>query len=205
MAIASVFRASIKTSGGGRPSGLSEELLDFPVLYTNARLGTASADADTAGQNLQPLFDAIVATIPAPAGEADGPLQILVANLDYSDYLGRLAIARVFNGTLRTGEDVGIAKLDGSLQKVRITKLFSFNGLERVDITQTELGDIVAVAGVTGITIGETITGAENPTPLANIAIDEPTIAVQGHDGIPPLLLRPRYDLHKCLDFFPPP
>jgi GTP-binding protein len=103
----------------------------------------------------------------------------LVANLDYSDYLGRLAIARVFNGTLRTGDEVGIAKLDGSLQKVKITKLFSFKGLQRVDITETELGDIVAVAGVTGITIGETITDAENPAPLAHIAIDEPTIAMQ--------------------------
>jgi GTP-binding protein len=157
----------------------AEEQLDFPVLYTNAKLGTASADPDKAGENLQPLFDAIVKTIPVPAGEPDGPLQILVANLDYSDYLGRLAIARVFNGTLRTGEDVGIAKLDHSLEKVRITKLFSFNGLQRVDIRETELGDIVAVAGVTGITIGETITDAENPAPLAHIAIDEPTIAMQ--------------------------
>src|SRR5439155_3773247 len=108
-----------------------------------------------------------------------GPLQILVANLDYSDYLGRLAIARVANGTLKTGEEVGIAKLDGSLQKIKITKLFSFSGLKRVDIEQTELGDIVAVAGVTGITIGETITGIESPAPLPPIVIDEPTIAMQ--------------------------
>ena len=106
-------------------------------------------------------------------------LQILVANLDYSDYLGRLAIARVFNGTMRTGEEVGIAKLDGSIQKTTITKLFSFSGLKRTDITETELGDIVAVAGVEGITIGETITSAENPAPLVHIAIDEPTIAMQ--------------------------
>jgi len=102
-----------------------------------------------------------------------------VANLDYSDYLGRLAIARVVNGTLKTGEDVAIAKLDGSLQKIRITKLFSFSGLKRTDIVETELGDIVAVAGVEGITIGETITSAENPAPLPVIAIDEPTIAMQ--------------------------
>ena len=156
-----------------------EDQLDFPVLYTNGRLGTASTDLDTPGENLQPLFEAIVKTLPEPQGEPDGPLQILVANLDYSDYLGRLAIARVFNGTLRTGEEVGIAKLDGSLQKVKITKLFSFKGLKRTDIDQTELGDIVAVAGVTGITIGETITGAENPTPLPKIVIDEPTIAMQ--------------------------
>src|SRR5574340_1097522 len=157
----------------------SEEQLDFPVLYTNAKLGTASREAAGAGEDLRPLLDAIVDTIPAPAGDPGAILQILVANLDYSDYLGRLASARVFNGTLRTGEEVGIAKLDGSLEKVKITKLFSFDGLKRVDITETELGDIVAVAGVTGITIGETITDAENPAPLPPITIDEPTIAMQ--------------------------
>ncbi len=157
----------------------AEEQLDFPVLYTNSKLGTAATDANVAGRDFQPLFESIVATIPEPAGDPRAPLQVLVANLDYSDYLGRLAIARVFNGTLRTGEDVGIAKLDGSLQKVRITKLFSFNGLQRVDITETELGDIVAVAGVSGITIGETITAAEKPAPLPHVAIDEPTIAMQ--------------------------
>jgi GTP-binding protein len=157
----------------------AEEQLEFPVLYTNAKLGTASTDANVPGQDLQPLFQTIVDTIPAPAGELSAPLQVLVANLDYSDYLGRLAIARVFNGILRTGEEVGIAKLDGTLEKIKITKLFSFSGLKRTDITETELGDIVAVAGVTGITIGETITSLENPSPLAQIAIDEPTIAMQ--------------------------
>src|SRR6266481_4074128 len=156
-----------------------EDQLDFPVLYTNAKTGTATVDLTKPGENLQPLFDAILKTIPEPTGDANGPLQILVANLDYSDYLGRLAIARVMNGTLKTGEEVGISHLDGTLQKTKITKLFSFSGLKRVDIEQTELGDIVAVAGVTGITIGETITNAENPTPLPPIVIDEPTIAMQ--------------------------
>src|SRR5437764_176428 len=155
-----------------------EDQLDFPVLYTNAKTGTASTDIKGGGENLQPLFEAIVKTIPAPRGDVDGPLQILVANLDYSDYLGRLAIARVFNGRMYTGEDVAIAKLDGSLQKTKITKLFSFSGLKRTDITETELGDIIAVAGVEGITIGETITDAENPSPPPHIAIDEPTIAM---------------------------
>jgi GTP-binding protein len=155
-----------------------EDQLDFPVLYTNAKEGTASMEASTRGQDLRPLFDAILKTIPAPAGDSAGPLQILVANLDYSDYLGRLAIARVFNGSMYTGEDVGIAKRDGSLQKTKITKLFSFSGLKRTDITETVLGDIVAVAGVEGITIGETITDAENPAPLPPIVIDEPTIAM---------------------------
>ncbi len=156
-----------------------EEQLDFPVLYTNAKAGTATADFKRAGENLQPVFEAIVKTIPEPAGDKAGPLQILVANLDYSDYLGRIAIARVFNGTMHTGEDVGIAKLDGSIHKTKITKLFSFSGLKRTDIEETVLGDIVAVAGVEGITIGETITDAENPSPLPPISIDEPTIAMQ--------------------------
>ena len=155
-----------------------EEQIDFPVLYTNAKAGTASTDIKGGGEHLQPLFEAIIKTIPLPKGDPAGPLQILVANLDYSDYLGRLAIARVFNGTMHTGEDVGIAKLDGSLHKTKITKLFSFSGLKRVDITETTLGDIIAVAGVEGITIGETITDAENPSPLPHITIDEPTIAM---------------------------
>jgi len=155
-----------------------EDQLDFPVLYTNAKLGTASTDAKGGGEDLRPLFDAILKTIPLPQGDAAGPLQILVANLDYSDYLGRLAIARVFNGTMFTGEDVVIAKLDGTMHKTKITKLFSFSGLKRTDITETVLGDIVAVAGVEGITIGETITDAENPAPLPPIVIDEPTIAM---------------------------
>jgi len=156
-----------------------EEQLEFPVLYTNAKLGMAATSLDTPGENLQPLFEAIVETIPAPKGSAEATLQILVANLDYSDYLGRLAIARVFNGTLKTGEDVAIAKRDGSLQATKITKLFSFSGLKRTDIDETELGDIVAVAGVEGINIGETITNVETPAPLPVITIDEPTIAMQ--------------------------
>jgi GTP-binding protein len=156
-----------------------EDQLNFPVLYTNAKLGTATTDMEVPGVNLQPLFESIVATLPAAHGDPDGALQILVTNLDYSDYLGRLAIARVFNGTLKTGEEVMISKRDGSLQKTKITKLFSFSGLKRTDTEQTEIGDIVAIAGVEGITIGETITGIENPAPLPLIVIDEPTIAMQ--------------------------
>ena len=155
-----------------------EDQLDFPVLYTNAKAGTASTDIKGGGEDLRPLFDAILNTTPLPTGDPAGPLQILVANLDYSDFLGRLAIARVFNGTMYTGEDVAIAKRDGTFHKTKITKLFSFSGLKRTDITETVLGDIIAVAGVEGITIGETITDAENPLPLPPIVIDEPTIAM---------------------------
>ncbi len=157
-----------------------EEQLGFPVIYTNAKLGIALMDPDEPqeGKNLRPLFEAIVNHIPEPPGDPEGVLRLLVANLDYSDYLGRLAIGRVFNGTLRLGDEVGIAKLDGSLQKTKITKLFSFEGLRRVDETVGGPGAVLAIAGVEGITIGETVTSAEDPAPLPHIQIDEPTIAM---------------------------
>jgi GTP-binding protein len=156
----------------------SEDQLSFPVVYTNAKLGIAKTDPLGEGSDLRPLFEAIVGHIPAPQGDPDGLLQLLVANLDYSDYLGRLAIGRVFNGTLRHGDEVAIAKLDGTFQKTRITKLYSFEGLKRVDETAGRPGDILAIAGVEGITIGETVTNAETPAPLPPIQIDEPTIAM---------------------------
>ncbi len=156
-----------------------EDQLDFPVLYTNAKQGTASLSLDTPGTDLQPLFETILGSLKPATGDPKGALQIQVTNLDYSDYLGRLGIARVFNGTLKTGDEINISKRDGSLQKTKITKLFSFEGLKRTDITQTEIGDIVAIAGVAGITIGETIVDLENPKPLPPIIIDEPTIAMQ--------------------------
>jgi GTP-binding protein len=155
-----------------------EDQLDFPVLYSNAKAGTATLKMDEPSANLQPLFEAIVKNIPPPAGDPEAVLQMLVANLDYSDYLGRLAIGRVFSGTLRFGDDVAISKLDGSIQKTRITKLYSFEGLKRVDETIGRPGDILAIAGVEGITIGETITSIDNPKPLPHIQIDEPTIAM---------------------------
>src|SRR5579871_5976971 len=156
----------------------AEDQLDFPVIYTNARAGLAKVNMEDNSENLQPLFEAIVKHIPPAPGDPDTTLQMLVANLDYSDYLGRLAIGRVFQGTLKYGDEVGIVKLDGSLQKTRITKLYSFEGLKRVDETEGHPGDLLAIAGVEGITIGETVTNAETPKPLAHIQIDEPTIAM---------------------------
>ncbi len=156
-----------------------ESQLEFPVLYAVAKAGTASADPAKPGVDLQPLFRAIVDTIPEATGDPDGTLQILVANLDYSDYFGRIAICRVVQGTLHAGDEVNISRRDGSLYKTKITKLFTFSGLKRIETTETAVGDIVAVAGVEGITIGETITSVENPAPLPLIVIDEPTIAIQ--------------------------
>jgi GTP-binding protein len=156
----------------------TEDQLDFPVIYTNAKAGIAKLDPNQLSGNLQPLFEAILNHIPPPKGNPEQALQLLVANLDYSDYLGRLAIGRVFNGTLRHGDEVGIVKLDGAVQKTRITKLYSFEGLKRVDETVGKPGDVLAIAGVEGITIGETVTSAEKPAPLPRIQIDEPTIAI---------------------------
>ncbi len=156
----------------------TEDQLDFPVIYTNAKLGAARRAPEDADTDLRALFDTILERIPPPPGDPEAILQLLVANLDYSDYLGRLAIGRVFSGTLRLGDDVGIAKLDGSLHKTRITKLYSFEGLKRVDETEGRPGDILAIAGVEGITIGETVTHADTPAPLPHIPIDEPTIAM---------------------------
>jgi GTP-binding protein len=156
----------------------TEDQLEFPVLYTIAKTGVARRSLDDASNDLRPLFDAIVQHIPCPAGNPESVLQMLVANLDYSDYLGRLAIGRVFSGTLRHGDDVSIAKRDGSFQTTRITKLYSFEGLKRVDETIGRPGDVLAIAGVEGITIGDTVTSAETPEPLPRIQIDEPTISM---------------------------
>jgi len=156
----------------------TEDQLDFPVLYTVAKTGVAKTSMEDDSSNLKPLFDAILKHIPAPAGDPDGVLQMLVANLDYSDYLGRLAIGRVFEGTLNFGDTVAICKLDGSQHSTRITKLYSFEGLKRVDETAGRPGDLLAIAGVEGITIGETVTSAEDPRPLPLVQIDEPTIAM---------------------------
>ncbi|MDX2151397.1 MAG: translational GTPase TypA [Bryobacteraceae bacterium] len=156
----------------------TEDQLDFPVIYTNAKAGLAKRNLEEEARDLRPLFETILQRIPAPAGDPDAVLQMLVANLDYSDYLGRLAIGRVFSGQLRNGDEVSICKLDGSIQKTRITKLYTFEGLKRVDETHARPGDILAIAGVEGINIGETVSHAETPDPLPKIQIDEPTIAM---------------------------
>jgi GTP-binding protein len=155
-----------------------EEQLEFPVLYTSARAGTASVSATAAGSDLRPLFDAIVEHVPPPKGNPASGLQMLVANLDSSDYLGRIAVGRVFNGKVRIGDQIAVCKLDGGLQQTKVTKLFAFEGLKRIDIEEAAAGDIVCLAGIEDITIGETITSVENPAPMPPIAVDEPTVSM---------------------------
>jgi GTP-binding protein len=156
----------------------TEDQLDFPVVYTNARDGVAYRKLGDDSKDLLPLFEAIVKSIPAPPGDPEGNLQIQVMNLDYSEFLGRIAIGRVFNGTIRRGTDVGISKLDGKLVSTRITKLYTFRGLERDEAETVVAGDLVAIAGVEGIQIGESIVDLSNPMPLEPLLIDEPTLAM---------------------------
>ena len=155
-----------------------EDQLSFPIIYTNGKLGIAKKNPEDEAADLRVLFEAIIEHVPSPKGDPDGVLQMQVGNLDYSDYLGRLAIGRVFNGTLRLNDEVSIAKLNGTFQKTRITKLYSFEGLKRVDETIGRPGDILSIAGVEGITIGETLTSVDTPMPMPPIQIDEPTIAM---------------------------
>ncbi len=156
----------------------AEEQLDFPVLYTNARTGTATVDLAVPGEDLRPLFDAILASVPPPVGDPDAPLQLFVANLDSSDYVGRIAIGRIFNGRVKLGDPVAVAKLDGSMHITKVTKLYAFDGLKRIEITEAAAGDVVCLAGIPDITIGETVTDPEHPAPLPAMAIDEPTVSM---------------------------
>src|SRR5262249_54222320 len=155
-----------------------EEQLEFPVLYTNAKIGTASVEAGTAGDDLRPLFDAIVDHVPPPKGNPEAPLQLLVANLDSSDYVGRIAIGRIFNGRVRIGDQVVVCKLDANVQQTKVTQLYAFDGLKRVDIESAAAGDIVCLAGIEDITIGETIADIEHQVAIPPIAIDEPTVSM---------------------------
>ncbi len=152
--------------------------IEFPILYAISRDGVAKKNLTDESRNLRPLFDQIVETIPAPEALREDTLQLLVANLDYSDYVGRLAIGRIYSGEIALGDQVAIAKRDGTLQKTRVSQLYAFEGLKREPVERAKVGDIVALAGMEGIEIGETITSAINPQALPVIAVDEPTISM---------------------------
>ena len=157
-----------------------EEQIDFPIIYCNARAGTASLSADPAdmGPNLQPLFDLLVQRIPPPSFDAEMPLQALVTNLDASPYVGRLAICRIHNGTLKKGQQVAWCKVDGSIASVKVTELYVTEALDRLTAESAGPGEIVAVAGFPDITIGETLGALDDPRPLSVIHVDEPSLAM---------------------------
>jgi GTP-binding protein len=152
--------------------------IEFPILYAVSREGVAKKSLDDDSKTLRPLFDQILETIPAPRQIRDDSLQLLVANLDYNEYVGRLAIGRIFSGEIKVGDTIGIARLDGALAKTRVSQLYAFEGLKRAPIESASFGEIVALAGIDEIEIGETITSADNPRALPPIAVDEPTISM---------------------------
>jgi len=154
------------------------EQLEFPVLYTIAREGVCRLTPDGPNQPLKPLFDEIVRSIPAPKFDPEMPLQMLILNLDYSDYVGRLAVGRVVNGNIRTKQDVMLVRADGRQVKSRVTNLYAFEGLERAEVQEAGPGDIVALAGFAEVHIGETVTDPDDPRPLPPVLVDEPTVSM---------------------------
>jgi len=156
----------------------TNEQIEFPILYAISREGVAKKQLQEESRDLRPLFEQIIETIPAPHALRTDSLQLLVANLDYSDYVGRLAIGRIFSGEIALGDQVVVVQRDGGIKKVRISQLYVFEGLKREAVERAGLGEIVALAGFDDIEIGDTITSAENPQPLPVIAVDEPTISM---------------------------
>jgi GTP-binding protein len=156
----------------------SEEQLDFPVLYCNAKKGLARRAVDGAETTLEPLLDQILATVPPPRFDEGTPLQLLITSMDYDDYVGRLAIGRIFNGRIRKAGDMALCRLDGSIVPGKVSMLYGYEGLKRVEIAEAGPGDIVALAGLAEVAIGETISDRDDPRPLPAIKVDEPTIAM---------------------------
>lgn len=165
----------------------AEEQIDFPLLYAISKQGIAKKNLEDDSSDLRPLFEQILETIPAPAPILEDKLQMLVTTLDYNDYVGRIAIGRIFSGKIAVGDTVSVCKLDGSIQRTRITKLFTFEGLKQQPVNEACAGEIIALAGIEGIYIGETVADAEDPIPLPTIQVDEPTISMIFHANTSPL------------------
>lgn len=154
----------------------SDEQLDFPVVYASAVNGTASLDAEKQDENMQSLYETIIDYVPAPVDNREEPLQFQIALLDYSDYLGRIGVGRVFRGTMRVGDSVSLIKLDGTVKNFRVTKIFGFFGLKREEVKEAYAGDLIAVSGMEDINVGETVTPSDHQDALPVLRIDEPTL-----------------------------
>ncbi|RPK12825.1 translational GTPase TypA [Priestia endophytica] len=154
----------------------NEEQLEFPVVYASAINGTASRNAEKQDENMESLFDAIIEHIPAPVDNSEEPLQFQVAMLDYNDYVGRIGVGRVFRGTMKVGQQVALMKVDGSIKQFRVTKMFGFIGLKRVEIEEAKAGDLIAVSGMEDINVGETVCPVDHQEALPVLRIDEPTL-----------------------------
>ena len=158
--------------------GANEDQLEFPIIYAAARDGFAKYNMSDESKNLEPLFETIIKHVPAPTGKPENPLQLQVFTLDYDNYVGKIGIARIFNGTIKKNETVMLAKADGEQIRGRISKLIGFHGLDRIDITEAESGDIVAIAGFETLDVGDSIVDPNNPMPLDPLHIEEPTLSV---------------------------
>jgi GTP-binding protein len=158
--------------------GANDKQLDFPTIYCIAKQGIAKRELEEQGTNLEPLFEAIIDRVPAPPGEKDLPFQMLVTTIDYSDYLGRLGIGRISRGTIRLGSPMKIVHRDGVVDDARVTKIYSFDGLKRTEVDESSAGDIIALAGMEDVDIGETIADASDPAPLPFVSIEEPTLSM---------------------------
>jgi len=158
--------------------GAEEEQLDFPIVYTNAKAGVASMQPDGELVNLLPLFELIIDYMPAPTYDDSLPLQMLITNIDYDDYTGRLAVGRLFSGSIAQGQTVGVIGASGETERAKVSTLYSFEGLAKVPADTASAGDIVCVAGLEGVNIGDTVTDPENPHRLPRIAVDEPTLSM---------------------------
>lgn len=156
--------------------GAGDEHLDFPIIYTSAKLGTATTDTDIPGQNMQPLFEAIVKHIPAPSGDEDGPLQLLINNTEYDNFVGRMGIGCVKRGRIAAGQQVALFDHEGNMRQGRIGTLYAYEGLERVAVEDAACGEIVAFSGMEDIKIGETVADKDQSEQLEPITVDEPTL-----------------------------
>jgi GTP-binding protein len=158
--------------------GADDSQIEFPVVYASAREGFAKLNLEDPSQDLEPLFKTIIDYMPAPEGDSEAPLQLLITTLDYDDYVGRIAIGRIFRGTILSGNEYALCKKDGTVEKVKVSNLFAFNGLKRERISSASIGEIIAITGIEDIDIGETIADIDNPEPVPYVSIDEPTLSM---------------------------
>ena len=158
--------------------GAHDEQLDFPTVFTSAKLGYAIHDVNDNPEGMDPLFDTIVKHCPRPKGDPDQPLQMQVTLMDYNDFVGQIGVGRIFNGTIKIGDQVSLVKRDGTVQQHKVTMLYGFEGLTRVNLTEAGAGNIIALAGIPDIRVGETIASLENPVAVPYVDIDEPTISM---------------------------
>ena len=158
--------------------GATSEQLDFPIIYCIAKQGIAKNELDDDSTDLEPLFHAIVNRIPLPPGDDEGPFQMLVTTIDYSEYLGRLGIGRIERGTIKLGGPMKVIHRDGNIEDAKVTKIYTFEGLKRLEVTEAHAGDIIAISGMEDVDIGETIADASDPTPLPFVTIEEPTLSM---------------------------